>query len=275
MPFIPLHDKTPRILVAQPWVNWGLIAVCSLVYLTESSAGAVAFERLTLGLGMIPAALTGQASLSPELTLVPPAATLVTYQFLHGGWLHLLLNMVYLWVFGDNIEDAMGHGRYLLFYLLCGVAAGLAQIAAAPEVATPLVGASGAISGVLGAYLVLHPRARILVPVVVIPLYLPAYLLLVFWIGFQFYALAAMPSAGAGNIAWWAHIGGFFAGMILIVPFRHKAIPLWGSPDLPSGLEVTVSDARPERREAWESSKPKEQGVRNRKGRGGPWDLRK
>lgn len=272
MPFIPLHDKTPRILVAQPWVNWGLIAACSLVYLAESSAGAIVFERVMLGLGMIPATLTGQASLSPELALVPPAVTLVTYQFLHGGWLHLLLNMAYLWVFGDNIEDAMGHGRYLLFYLLCGVAAGLAQIAAGPEMTTPLVGASGAISGVLGAYLVLHPRARILVPVIVIPLYLPAYLLLIFWIGFQFYAVTAIPSAGDGNIAWWAHIGGFFAGMILIVPFRHKAIPLWGSPDLPSGLEVTVSDSRPERREASETGGPEEPGTRNPEGRGGPWD---
>ncbi len=271
MPFVPLHDKTPRILIAQPWLNWGLIAACSLVYLAESSAGTMAFERLTLGLGMIPATLTGQASLPPELTLVPPAATLVTYQFLHGGWLHLLLNMAYLWVFGDNIEDAMGHGRYLLFYLLCGVAAALAQIVAAPELTAPLVGASGAISGVLGAYLVLHPRARILVPVVFIPLYLPAYLLLIFWIGFQFYAATALPSASDGNTAWWSHIGGFFAGMALIVPFRHKAIPLWGSPDLPSGLEVAVSDSRPERREASKSGAPKESGVRSGKGRGGPW----
>ncbi len=272
MPFIPLHDKTPRILVAQPWINWGLIAACSLAYLTESSAGATAFERLTLGLGMIPATLTGHASLSPELTLVPPAATLVTYQFLHGGWLHLLLNMIYLWVFGDNIEDAMGHGRYLLFYLLCGVVAGLAQIAAAPGLTAPLVGASGAISGVLGAYLVLHPRARILVPVIVIPLYLPAYLLLVFWIGFQFYAATTIPTASGGNIAWWAHIGGFFAGMVLIVPFRHKAIPLWGSPDLPSGLEVAVSDSRPERRETSKNGAPEEPGARPQKRRGGPWD---
>ena len=106
----------------------------------------------------------------------------------------------------------MGHARYLLFYLLCGVAAGLTQLAMAPSLTAPLVGASGAISGVLGAYLVLHPRARVLVPVVVIPLYLPAYLLLIFWIGFQVYAAIAMPAASDGNIAWWAHIGGFVAG---------------------------------------------------------------
>jgi len=193
VPFIPLHDKTPRILVAQPWITWGFIAACVAIYFFETSAGSPAFERLTLGLGMIPATVTGLAELPPDLTLVPPLATLVTYQFLHGGLFHLVFNMAYLWVFGDNIEDAMGHGRFVVFYLLCGIAAALVQIATTPASMTPLVGASGAISGVLGAYLVLHPRAKILVPIVVIPLYLPAYLLLVFWIAFQLYAVRDDP----------------------------------------------------------------------------------
>jgi membrane associated rhomboid family serine protease len=249
MPFIPLHDKTPRVLIKVPWVTWGLIIACALIYLLELDTKPGELQRLVLGLGMIPAALTGQAELSAELMLVPPVATLVTHQFLHGGVLHLGLNMAYLWVFGDNIEDAMGHARFLLFYLLCGVIAALCEVVASPGQTTPLIGASGAISGILGAYLVLHPNARVLVPIVVIPLYLPAYLLLLAWIGFQIYAVTAVPEVARDGVAWWAHIGGFVAGLVLIVPFRHKAIPLWQSRDLPSGIEMTVRDTRPQRRD--------------------------
>jgi membrane associated rhomboid family serine protease len=249
MPFIPLHDKTPRVLIKVPWITWGLIVANVTIYLLELDAGPGEVQRLMLGLGMIPASLTGQAELSADLALVPPFATLVTHQFLHGGVLHLGLNMAYLWVFGDNVEDAMGHTRFLLFYLLCGVIAALAEVVAGPGQTTPLVGASGAISGVLGAYLVLHPNARVLVPIVVIPLYLPAYLLLLLWIGFQIYAVTAIPAVAREGIAWWAHIGGFFAGLVLIVPFRHKAIPLWQSRDLPGGIEMTVRDSRPQRRD--------------------------
>jgi membrane associated rhomboid family serine protease len=249
MPFIPLHDKTPRVLIKVPWVTWGLIIACALIYLLELDARPGEVQRLMLGLGMIPAALTGQAELSAELSLVPPIATLVTHQFLHGGVLHLGLNMAYLWVFGDNVEDAMGHLRFLLFYLLCGAIAALAEVVSAPGQTTPLIGASGAISGVLGAYLVLHPNARVLVPIVIIPLYLPAYLLLLLWIGFQIYAVMAIPDVARDGVAWWAHIGGFVADLLLIVPFRHKAIPLWQSRDLPSGIEMTVRDSRPQRRD--------------------------
>ena len=249
MPFIPLHDKTPRVLIKVPWVTWGLIIACALIYLLELDARPGEVQRLMLGLGMIPAALTGQAELPAELSLVPPVATLVTHQFLHGGVLHLGLNMAYLWVFGDNVEDAMGHLRFLLFYLLCGAIAALAEVVSAPGQTTPLIGASGAISGILGAYLVLHPNARVLVPIVIIPLYLPAYLLLLLWIGFQIYAVTAFPDVAQDGVAWWAHIGGFLAGLLLIVPFRHKAIPLWQGRDLPSGIEMTVRDSRPQRRD--------------------------
>src|SRR3546814_10004617 len=132
--------------------------------------------------------------------------------------------MLYLWVFGDNVEDAMGHARFLLFSLACGVLAPLAQVAVDPANATPLIGASGAISGVLGAYLILHPRARVLVPIVFIPLYLPAWLLLIFWFGFQF--VSAFGGPAADNVGWWAHIGGFVAGVILVFVLRYKAVPL-------------------------------------------------
>jgi len=158
----------------------------------------------------------------------------------------------------------MGHPRFLLFYLLCGVIAALAEVAADPGQTTPLVGASGAISGVLGAYLVLHPNARVLVPIVVIPLYVPAYLLLLLWIGVQVYAVTAMPEVAREGVAWWAHIGGFVAGLLLIVPFRHKAIPLWQGRDLPSGIEMTVRDSRPQRRDDSGRDERKRRGDRQR-----------
>ncbi len=264
MPFIPLHDKTPRVLVKVPWVTWGLIAACVLIYLLELDIAPSELRSLMIGLGMIPASLTGQAELPPDLTLVPPVATLVTHQFLHGGLLHLVFNMAYLWVFGDNVEDAMGHLRFLVFYLLCGSIAALAEVVSAPGQTTPLIGASGAISGVLGAYLVLHPHARVLVPIIVIPLYVPAYLLLLVWIGFQIYAVTYLPEVAQEGVAWWAHIGGFVAGLLLIAPFRHKAIPLWQSRDLPSGIEMTVRDNRPQRRDKPDPGKESRQGNRRR-----------
>jgi membrane associated rhomboid family serine protease len=236
MPFIPLHDTTPRYLIARPWTTWGLMIACVVAYLGQVAGGEEGMVRLVYGLGTIPAVLTGSAALAPQLVMADPLVTLVTYQFLHGGFMHLAGNMLYLWVFGDNVEDAMGHGRFLLFYLACGVLAALAQVAADPANATPLIGASGSISGVLGAYLILHPRARVLVPIVIIPLYLPAWLLLIFWFGFQFFAAFGGPAAD--NVGWWAHIGGFVAGVLLIFLFRYRAVPLFGLRDPPSGVTI-------------------------------------
>ena len=233
--FIPLHDKNPRILIARPWVTWGVILACGAIFAVQFSLGPRGQEHLVYGLGLIPATLVGDAQLSPELRLAPPLATLISYMFLHGGLLHLGGNMLFLWVFGDNIEDAMGHRRFVAFFLLGGVIAGLAQALVEPGARVPIIGASGAIAAVLGAYLVLHPRAKILVPIVIFPVYLPAVLPLLFWIGFQVFT--AM-SGGAGNVAWWAHIGGFVAGAILIVPFRHNSIPLFGVSKLPGGLRL-------------------------------------
>jgi membrane associated rhomboid family serine protease len=156
--------------------------------------------------------------------------------------MHLVGNMLYLWVFGDNIEDAMGHKRFAAFYLIGGIVAALAHAVTAPGSEVPMIGASGAISAVLGGYLVLHPRARVLTPVLWIPLMLPAWVLLGIWFGFQFVMAGSDPGAG-GGVAWWAHIGGFVTGMILIVPFRHKAIRLWGGDAPPAGLRMTSSDS--------------------------------
>jgi membrane associated rhomboid family serine protease len=241
MPFIPLHDKTPRVLIARPWVTLGLIALSTAAFALQLALGAHANGRLILGLGLIPATVWGQAELGPDLYLVAPILTLVSYMFLHGGGLHLLGNMLFLWVFGDNIEDAMGHGRFVAFYLLGGVAAGLLQVLVEPGSRAPTIGASGAIAAVMGAYLMLHPRAKVLVPIVIFPVYLPAVFLLLAWIAFQVFA----ATTGGGGIAWWTHIGGFTAGALLIIPFRHNAIPLFGADDLPSGLSLR-SAVKPE-----------------------------
>ncbi|MFQ6018379.1 MAG: rhomboid family intramembrane serine protease [Kiloniellaceae bacterium] len=241
MAFIPLHDKNPRVLVARPWVTWGLILVCSAVFAVQVSAAAPAGHRLVYSLGLIPATLTGEAELSPDVRLVWPVLTLVSYMFLHGGFLHLAGNMLFLWVFGDNIEDAMGHRRFIVFFLLGGALAGLVQVMVDPPSRVPTIGASGAVAAVLGAYLILHPRARILVPIFIFPVYLPAYILLVLWIAFQ--VITAL-SGGGGGVAWWAHIGGFIAGALLIVPFRHNSIPLFGADDLPSGITLRSRFAR-------------------------------
>ncbi len=231
--FIPLHDKNPRILIARPWVTWGVILACAAVFAVQSSLDPRAQWQLVLGLGLIPATLVGDIPLPPELYMVPPVVTLVTYAFLHGGFMHLAGNMLFLWVFGDNIEDAMGHRRFMAFFLVGGAVAGLAQALVEPGSRVPIVGASGAIAAVLGAYLMLHPRAKILVPILIFPIYMPAMVPLLFWIAFQVFT--AM-SGGGGGVAWWAHIGGFVAGAILIVPLRHNSIPLLGVSKLPGGL---------------------------------------
>lgn len=227
MVFIPLHDDNPRVLIAHPWVTWGLIVACATAFFYQTAGGAQSYQHLVVGFGLIPAVLVGGNQLSADFYLVPAVATLVTSLFLHGDILHLAGNMLYLWVFGDNIEDSMGHGKFLIFYLICGMAAGLTQVLADTSSLTPTIGASGAISGVLGAYLILHPRARILVPILIFPVYLPAFVLLLLWIGLQVYNAAGSGPSG-GGVAWLAHIGGFLAGMALIAAFRHKAMPLFG-----------------------------------------------
>ena len=223
---IPLRDDNPTTL--KPVITIGLIALCTLVFFWQLSLGAHA-EAMIQALGVIPAALFGSQSLPPELRQVPAALTVVTSMFLHGGWMHLIGNMLYLWIFGNNVEDAMGHGRFVLFYLLCGVAAVLVQAIPAPDSTIPMIGASGAISGVLGAYLLLYPHARVLV---LIPLgyfsrmlYLPAMVVLGFWFLLQLLSTLRpapnQPGVASGGIA-----GGFVAGMLLIPLFKRREIRL-------------------------------------------------
>ena len=178
-----------------------------------------------LSFGMLPAVLLDHRQLASELVVLPAELTLVSSMFLHVNWMHLIGNMAFLWVFGDNVEDSMGHGRFLLFYLLCGLFASLAHALADTQSISPLVGASGAIAGVLGAYLMLHPRVKVIVLVGLrIPLRLRAYWVIGFWLGLQFYFVAT--DAG-GNTAWWAHIGGFVTGVMLIPFLKSPAIPLF------------------------------------------------
>ncbi|MDX8411584.1 MAG: rhomboid family intramembrane serine protease [Mariprofundaceae bacterium] len=184
---IPLHDDNPTSIM--PLITVTLLVACVLVFLWEVSAGPMGQQRITLSLGLIPAVLLGDARLAPEFAVVGPTATVFTSMFLHGGWMHLIGNVLYLWIFGNNIEDTMGHGRFVAFYLVCGIAAAMGQALTHPDSTIPMVGASGAMSGVLGAYALLYPRARVLV---FIPLgffsrlmHLPALGVLGFWFVLQ------------------------------------------------------------------------------------------
>lgn len=212
---IPLRDENP--VASTPLVTWALVAACVLIFLWQISLGEPGFHRVLFTLGVIPAVLLGHAQLPAEVAVVPPAATVLTSMFLHGGWLHLVGNMLYLWVFGDNVEDRMGRLRFLLFYLACGVAAVFAQALPEPETRVPMIGASGAISGVLGAYLVLFPRAHILVLVpigfILKVIRMPAVWVLGLWFGVQLIA-SLMAPAGEGGVAFRAHLGGFVAGLV-------------------------------------------------------------
>ncbi len=241
MPFLPLGDENKRLRIRVPYVTWGLMAACFLVFIYQEGIAPLANEALVYGYGFIPAVLGGDAGLSGALERLPGPATLLTYQFFHGSWDHLLGNLLFLWIFGDNVEDAMGHLRFLLFYLLCGVLAGLAHYLMGPESLVPLIGASGAISGVLGAYLLLHPFARIVVLLVVLPLRLPAWALLLVWFGFQFVALGKGDQDG---VAWVAHIGGFLCGAALLPAFKLRSVRLFARRDIVKSLGLPLGRRR-------------------------------
>lgn len=224
--FLPLHDRNPIEHIKLPFVNYSLIAVTALVFLVQWSLPERESNALIVYYGMIPLVVRDVISLpSPWL---PEQFTFVTYAFLHADWLHLLSNMLFLWIFGDNIEDALGHVRYLAFYLLCAVLAGMAHFLVNFDSNGPLIGASGAVAGVMGAYVLLYPHARVFVLakiVIPIPLPIPAFWMLGVWIATQFfYAFAAADEP----VAWWAHIGGMAAGMALGLVMRRRGVELFG-----------------------------------------------
>lgn len=221
----PLRDNIPA--SRYPVVNIGLILLNIIVFLYELQLGS-GLDGFIQTNGFVPARFTRQWEAG---SMTAGLAPVFTSMFLHGGFLHLVSNMWILWIFGDNVEDSMGHYRYLFFYLLCGTVSVVAQAAYAPDSTLPLVGASGAISGVLGAYFVLYPHARVLtlLPVVIL-FYLievPAYVFLGLWFFLQILRGYAEVMAGSGalmgGVAWWAHAGGFFSGLVLVWLFAENS----------------------------------------------------
>jgi membrane associated rhomboid family serine protease len=221
---IPLKDNAPRTIF--PAVTLGLIAINVLVFFYQVTLDGSTLNSFVMQNGVVPVHVTqflnGRASV--EYALAP----FFTSMFLHGGWLHLIGNMWFLWIFGDNVEDAFGSFAFLIFYLTCGISASLVQFAAEPLSRVPTIGASGAIAGVMGAYLFLYPRARVLTLIPFIfyfTMEIPAFVMLVYWFVIQFFSgvTSLGMSHSSGGVAFWAHVGGFIVGLLLTTVFRRPA----------------------------------------------------
>jgi len=221
---IPLKDDIPS--ETFPFVNYGIIGLNFIIFFYEISLGAGALSKFIYNFGFVPYKFTYilKCSTCPlSDALLPPLSSM----FIHGGWFHILGNMLFLYIFGDNIEDALGHLKYFIFYLLSGLAAAILQYLIHPFSKAPMIGASGAIAGVLGAYFILYPRARVFTLVFlfifvdIIPI--PAFLYIIFWFLIQvFSGSASLVLKGAGGVAWWAHIGGFIGGIFMVFIFKKK-----------------------------------------------------
>lgn len=237
----PIGDENPTLRA--PIVTYSLLAALLAVWIVVQGAGfdARALAASVCNLGLVPGEITREAAEGTAVPIGPRMLCVVdreainwltplTSMFLHGSWGHLLGNALFLWVFGNNVEDSMGRGRFVVFYLLCGLCAAAAQVAVGPESPVPMVGASGAISGVLGGYLLLYPRVRVRVLVILFIFFrvfrIPAYLVLLWWIGYQLVLglpqLTAVDPEVSSGVAFWAHIGGFAAGLLLIKLFARK-----------------------------------------------------
>lgn len=224
--FLPLHDTNPIRHVARPYVNYSLIAITSFVFLVQWIQPQAGFDRIAVEYGMIPVVV--RDIYPAPLPWLPEWATFGTYAFLHADVMHLLSNMLFLWIFGDNIEDALGHWRYLAFYLACAALAGLAHLAFNLDDYGPLIGASGAVAGVMGAYVLLYPHAKVFVLakiVVPVPLPVPAFWMLGFWLATQVFYIAVGSDE---PVAWWAHLGGFVAGLALVPLLKSREVKLFG-----------------------------------------------
>ncbi len=254
---LPLYDDNP--IRRPPLVTFALIGMCIGAFLWQQGQNA---HAVALQYGMIPAVLFGNAHLAPALAIIPPWATIFTSMFLHGGWLHLGGNMLFLWIFGNNVEDLLGRARYVALYLCSGAAAALIQALAAGHSHVPMIGASGAIAGVLGAYLVTYPRANVHCFVWIVIFFwivtVPAWVLLGLWFAMQLLSgLAAGPAAP--GVAFWAHVGGFATGIILFLLVRPRRVgllqpqktPIWATvpPSALAGRQTfhrgSVPDAGP------------------------------
>jgi membrane associated rhomboid family serine protease len=220
---IPLKDNIPS--SRTPLITIGLIVINVLVYLNQLMLPPRAAVRFVYLYGLIPVEISQGQLLVPHP--VPLYGTILTSMFVHGGLFHLAGNMLYLWIFGDNVEDRLGRFRFLLFYLLSGVGAAATQILSDPHSQIPMVGASGAISGVLGAYLLLYPHARVVTLVFfgwfVRVIEIRALFVLGFWIVVQLVSGLLTWGAQVGGVAWFAHVGGFVAGLVMVIPLRRRA----------------------------------------------------
>jgi membrane associated rhomboid family serine protease len=221
----PIRDDQPRF--STPFVTYFLIGLNLAVFLFEFSLDPASLDTLIRQFGMIPAHVTLVLTRSHNINPIALALPFFTSMFLHGSWSHVIGNMWFLWIFGDNIEDYLGHFKYIVFYVLCGLAAAIAQFIVTPNLAAPTVGASGAIAGVMGAYLILYPRAKVLTWLFVLVFYVPAWVMLGYWFVLQFLSGTATSIAPASQrgpgVAFWAHVGGFVAGIVLIKVFPERA----------------------------------------------------
>jgi membrane associated rhomboid family serine protease len=262
--FLPLYDDNPISRV--PVVTYLLIGLCAAAFLWQLGQSA---EDVAYTYGMIPAVLFGGAQPAAQFAVVPPWATIFTSMFIHGGWLHIGGNMLFLWIFGNNIEDVLGPVRYLLLYLLSGVAAAMGQALSDPSSTVPMIGASGAIAGVLGAYLLIYPNANVHVLVLIIIVLriftVPAWIMLGLWFGAQLVS-GLFSSSGAG-VAFWAHVSGFVTGIVLLLAMRPRDLGLLQPP-----RTARFSAAPPQRflgRRTFHGSVPDSGPSRFRRG---PWD---
>ena len=220
---IPLKDDNPT--DSKPIVTYWLIGICIFVFIIELSSSSYRTGAFFYSFGLIPSVLLGHNQLSQDLYVMPAFLTIFSSMFVHGGFMHLIGNMLYMWIFADNIEDNLGPKKFIIFYLLCGICAAMAQVMMDTHSQIPMVGASGAIGGILGAYLINHPHAKVLV---LIPfgffsqiLKIKAIYVLGFWFIFQFIN-SALANPQGGGVAYAAHIGGFISGVILILFFNKK-----------------------------------------------------
>ena len=219
----PFADENPTNKI--PIFNWLIIFICSITFLKYIFEYNYVQEQLFVSFGMIPAVLFGYSELSTQLQIIPAYMTIITSMFLHGGWMHLIGNMMYLYIFGDNIEDKLGKAKFLVFYLITGTIAALTQALLDPSSTIPMIGASGAIAGILGGYLVMYPKANIKVFFWFIIFFkvfrIRAFIVLVGWILIQFFSFSG-EELNSGGVAYGAHIGGFVSGAILIKFFYRK-----------------------------------------------------
>lgn len=218
--FLPLNDDAPLPRHFTPHVNWGVIAVCVMIYLVfQSGLLAPADPQFALGYGLIPAVFVTDAYLQPGITHAPTLLTPLTSLFLHGSWMHLIGNMLFLVIFGDNIEKELGPARFIALYLVCGAASGIAFALTVTSSVAPLIGASGAVSAVLGAYLVLHPNVRVFGLLLnVIPVRIPAYWFIGGWFLLQLGHALFDPNR---HVAWVAHVAGLVFGALWMLAARH------------------------------------------------------